>query len=235
MRYDFTVNERFCLEIRHAGRERQPVLIVDDFLRDPDSMVRYAVNEARFQPSPFSYPGIVAPAPEAYIDTLARVLVPMIGDAFGVKPDTAFLSECFFAIATYPPEQLHFGQRLPHVDDVDPGLVAVLHYLCDSSQGGTALYRHRATGYESLTEEQNRQVKSLNAPEIAANPLPAEYPNASTRLYEQTAYFDARFNRVIIYRSQILHSMAADANTKFHPDPRIGRLTTNTFLRFELA
>ena len=235
MDYDFTVNQRFSVQTQHVGRERQPVLILEDFVRDADALVRYATNESRFAPSPLSYPGVVAPAPAGYVDSLVGALLPVIGATFGVKVETAFLSDCFFAIATFGPEQLHFGQRLPHVDDFDPGLIAVLHYLCDGTKGGTALYRHRATGYESLTEEQNREVQRVNAPEIAKNPLPPVYPSASTPLYEQTARFDAKFNRLIAYRSRILHSMAVDPNTVLHPEPRTGRLTVNTFLRFELA
>jgi hypothetical protein len=233
MEYDLSVNERFSVETRHIGQERQPALVLDNYLRDPDAMVSYAATESRFQPSPLAYPGIIAPAPEAYIDGLVRVLVPMIADTFKVKADTAYLSDCFFAIATFPPQQLHFGQRLPHVDGFDPGLIAVLHYLCDSKYGGTALYRHRATGYETLTKEQNDHMKSLIAQDIAKNPIPAQYPNANNRLFEQTACFEAKFNRLVVYRSRILHSMVVDANTKLHPDPRAGRLTVNTFLHFE--
>ena len=208
---------------------------MEDFLRDPQAMVRYAANEAQFKPSPLAYPGIIAPAPEAYVEGLVRVLVPMIGETFGVKVDTAYLADCFFAIATFTAEQLHFGQRLPHVDGFDPGLIAVLHYLCTGAHGGTALYRHRATGYESLTEEQNDHMKSLIVQDIARNPTPPQYPNADNRLFEQTASFEAKFNRLIVYRSRILHSMMVDSNTKLNPDPRIGRLTTNTFLHFEVA
>jgi hypothetical protein len=208
---------------------------VDNFLRDPEAMVRYAVHEARFKASPLAYPGIIAPAPPAYVDELVRVLVPMIGNTFGVKPDTAYLAECFYAIATFSPEQLHFGQRLPHTDSVDPGMIAVLHYLCADTHGGTALYRHRATGYESLTKEQRDHMKSLIVQDIARDPIPAQYPNAANRLFEQTACFQAKFNRLLIYRSRILHSMVVDANAKLDPDPREGRLTTNTFFVFELA
>jgi hypothetical protein len=235
MNYDFRVNEHPTIQTLHVGHEKQAVLILDDFARDAESLVRYAAEHAQFKPSTLAYPGVVAPAPDPYADGLVTALLPLLGASYGVNPDTAFLRDCFFAIATVPPEQLHFGQRLPHVDDFDPGLFAVLHYLCDPSQGGTALYRHRATGYESLTMERTNEVHRLNAPELANAPLPAAYPSASTPLYEQTAYLDAVFNRVVVYRSRILHSMAASRGTRFHPDPRIGRLTINTFLKFDLT
>jgi Family of unknown function (DUF6445) len=196
-------------------------------------MVRYAVHESQFEPSPLAYPGIIAPAPEAYIDGLVRVLVPIIGDTFAVKVDTAHLTECNLSIATIPPEKLHFGQRLPHVDDFSSGTIAILHYLC--TQGGTAWYRHQATGYETLDREKHDHMKRLMVAEVARNPLPAQYPNANDRLFEQMAYFQATYNCVIAYRSKILHSMSVDANTNLSPDPRVGRLTVNSFLRFESA
>jgi Family of unknown function (DUF6445) len=234
MPYDLSINDGFSAQTLTAGRERQPVLVIDDFLRDPEAMVRYAANEARFQPSTAMYPGIVAPVPDAYIHALLEVLGPMLGPTFGVLVDTAFLSDGFFAILTFPPEKLHFRQRLPHVDDYDPGMIAILHYF--TTQGGTALYRHRATGYEALDREKNQRMQSLNAQEIAARPaLPPEYMRGSNRLFEQTACLKAKFNRLIAYRGSILHSMVVDDNTTLNPNPRVGRLTTNVFLRFERA
>jgi hypothetical protein len=62
MDYDFAVNQRFSVQTQHVGRERQPVLILEDFLRDASALVRYAANESRFGSSPLSYPGVIAPA-----------------------------------------------------------------------------------------------------------------------------------------------------------------------------
>jgi hypothetical protein len=232
MPYDLTVNERISVQTHLVGRERQPILVMDDYLRDPEALVRYAASEAPFKPSQAMYPGIVAPMPDAYVEGLLDVLGPMMGATFGVKVDTAFLSDSYFAIVTFPPEQLHFRQRLPHVDDYDPGMIAILHYLCD--QGGTALYRHRATGYESLNQEQNQHMQSLVTQDIASKgAIPPQYVSASNRLFEQTASFQAKFNRLLAYRGSILHSMYVDANTKLDPNPRVGRLTANVFLRFE--
>jgi hypothetical protein len=231
---DFAVNEQLSVQTHYVGRERQPVLVVDNFLREPGAMVRYATTEARFNPSPTLYPGVVGPVPDAYVDALASGLVPLMANTFGVKADTAYLADCFFALATFPPEQLHFRQRLPHVDGFDPGLIAVLHYLCDGSQGGTALYRHRAAGFESLTKEQSEHMHALIAQDIAKNAVPAQYVSANNRLFEQTASFEAKFNRLLVYRGQILHSMLINANTKLSPDPRVGRLTANSSFSFEL-
>jgi hypothetical protein len=235
MPYDFAVNTRFSREVHHVGRERQPIVVVDDFLRDPEAVVRYAGSDARFGPPPKTYPGIIAPLPDAYIDALVGALGQLLGDAFGLKLDTAFLVDSFIGIATFTPEELHYGQRLPHVDEYNPGQLALLHYLCAESQGGTAMYRHRTTGYETLSAEKHYEMNSLITQEIAQNPLPARYVGADNPLFEQTASFDAKFNRLIIYRGQMLHSMSVAPSTRLSPDPRVGRLTANTFLHFDPA
>jgi hypothetical protein len=234
MPYDFSSNKSFSVETQYAGHERQPVLIVDNYARDPEGLVTYAAKEAQFAPSPALYPGIIARIPDAYCESLLNGLGEKIGEMFDVKPETAYLTNCFFALATYPPQQLHYRQRIPHVDEYGPGVIAMVHYLCDSTRGGTGLYRHRATGYESLTKEQHQHMQSLIAQEVAnQGPFPPQYVGADTPLFEQTLCMDARFNRLVIYRGSILHSMVIDHNTRLDPNPRVGRLTINTFLSFE--
>ena len=51
-----------------------------------------------------------------------------------------------FSMVTAPPASLSPAQRAPHFDAVDPGYLAVLHYLSDTSGSGTAFYRQRSTG-----------------------------------------------------------------------------------------
>ncbi len=236
MSYDATPNETFPVQTLLVGREQQPVLIVDDYLRDPDSVVRFAVNEAQFRPSPVYYPGVVAPTPAPYLEALASRLRPLIARTFGVNPATAEILSHFYAIVTLPAEQLQPMQLVPHVDNFHPHQIAILHYLFPGDQGGTAFFRHRATGYESLDAERFAAVQALNAQDIAVNgPLPARYVDADNRLFEQTARIESRFNRLLIYRSRVLHSGLIGPQTRLSPDPRVGRLTTNTFLRFAPA
>ena len=217
-----------------VGVERQPVLVIDDFLKHPEAMVEYAVHDAKFGPPKTVYPGVVAQTPTAYVNALAHGLGQLIASTFQVKLETAKLTDNFFGIITIPPDQLQFLQRLPHVDCCDAGRVAILHYLCDGDQGGTAFYRHRATGYETLDSDRFAEMCSMVEREVRVSGLPpAEYPSAAHRLYEQTAAVEARFNRLLVYRSFVLHSGQIGPQTRLDPDPRIGRLTTNTFISFD--
>jgi hypothetical protein len=233
MSYEFDPNPEFRWDVTFVGRERQPVVIVDDFLRAPDSMVRYACEQARFGPSPLYYPGVVAPTPPPYVASLASGLARIVPGLFGVRLPPLRVVTSFYAIVTLPPDQLLPIQRRPHTDSSDPGQIAILHYLCDSSQGGTAFYRFRPTGYESLDEQRkDEMVRLIEEDADSHGPSPAEYITADNRLFEQTAQIEARFNRVLVYRSRVLHSGQFGSQTIRDPDPRVGRLTTNTFVLF---
>ena len=39
MDYDFSPNANLTMETHHIGRERQPLLVIDDYLRDPESLL----------------------------------------------------------------------------------------------------------------------------------------------------------------------------------------------------
>jgi hypothetical protein len=56
------------------------------------------------------------------------------------------------------------------------------------------------------------------------------YISGSTDIYEQTACFQARANRALIYRGHLLHCADLPANLDYTADPRHARLTVNTFL-----
>lgn len=231
--YDFSPNPNATIETTYVGNERQPLIIVEDCLLYPKTVVEYAATAVRFGPPKQMYPGIVAPAPQQYALALLNVIAARVRDTFGVKIEQARVNS-FFALTTLPPGQLNIGQRLPHIDTPNPNQIAVLHYLCDASHGGTAFYRHRQSGFESCDEQQYVQLANMLKADADQNgSMPPEYILGSNRLYEQTASVDAKFNRVIIYRSKVLHSGSVSPTANLSPDPRIGRLTVNTFLAFQ--
>ena len=233
MPYDFSPNPNPSIQTLQVGSEKQPVLVVDDILLHPESVVDFAAKEARFGPPKQMYPGVVAATPQEYVRGLMQTLAPLIRDTFGVSIERAKVNS-FFATVTLRPEQLNIGQRLPHIDTPNPTQIAILHYMCDASHGGTAFYRHRGTGYESCDNDQFMAVvKMLQEDEAQNGPLPASYITGSNRIYEQTAQVDAKFNRALVYRSRVFHSASISPTANFSPDPRVGRLTANTFLAFQ--
>ena len=104
----------------------------------------------------------------------------------------------------------------------------MLHYLCEPMHGGTAFYRHRATGFETITRERLAAYMDSLQRELETNGPPPQYLTGSDSRFEQIEAVEARFNRVLLYRSQVLHSGSVNA-AALSDDPRHGRLTANAF------
>jgi hypothetical protein len=135
-------------------------------------------------------------------------------------------------MATLPAEAANLAQRLPHIDTTQPSQLAILHYLCGPEHGGTAFYRHRATGFEAIDPNRGPAYFTALRGEIAGEDGPDGYIVGSGDLFEQTAAVTPVFNRVIVYASNLLHAGVLPARP-LSLDPRLGRLTANTFFRFE--
>lgn len=230
----FNVNPARTVQTVRIGNKRNPVIVIDNILDEPDTLVEFAATAARFVVPQNWYPGLRAePLPEPYVIEVIRALHPIIGEVFDLPTDGGVQANTYFGLATLAPEKLSLLQRLPHFDTQNPRQIALLHYLCDKSHGGTSFFRHRSTGIESIAEDGARAYFSAINAELARNgPRPARYMSGDDDMFEAAARFDAKFNRMLIYRSCFLHS--ADINTAMglSSDPRIGRLTANIFLTY---
>ncbi|MDP5279508.1 DUF6445 family protein [Sphingomonas sp. DG1-23] len=213
---------------RRIGAERQPIAIVDGFHSDPDALRESAIAAA-FAPGRHHYPGIRAPLPGDYFAQVRPALAPVLRAVFGLGAGVELL-DASFSIVTAPPGDLAVEQRLPHVDAVQPGRIALVHYLAPEGGDGTAFFRHRATGFETIDAARSGDyLAALNA-ELRANPPAAAYPFGDTVLFERIAHVEARYNRAVIYRSALLHSGAIAPDAVLDSDPATGRLTVTAFL-----
>jgi hypothetical protein len=231
--YDFSLRPSLALSLERIGLERESVLLVEGALNRAEDLVEYAANEVCFDPvwgPSGGYPGIRAPAPLDYVESVVRVLDPSIRRAFGLERVKLARAECSFSLVTLPPERLAPLQRIPHVDTTDPLQFALLHYLCGPDHGGTAFYRHRATGFETLTPERQATYEAARAAELEG--VPPAYIDGDGPHYERTAAFDAAFDRMLVYRSRTFHSGRIAAGQALSPDPRRGRLTANIFVNY---
>ena len=213
------------------GREQQPVVIIDDFSSAFPALKAAAASQS-FQPRGAFYPGVRAPAQVNYLAERLNLLTSIIKEVFGLTAGMRIL-ECNFSLVTTPPADLAPIQCLPHFDGVDPGRLALLHYLCSEEQGGTAFYRHKATGYETVTSGRFDAYKAALEAEAETLGLPPKryFCEEDSAQFERIGTVKARPNRLIIYRSITLHS--GDIQPDFTPDvdPRTGRLTINTFFQ----
>jgi hypothetical protein len=230
----FSLNASPSVDVQVLGREGEPVVVVDDLLADPDAFVDLVADTCRFTPQqgPANYyPGVRAHAPDGYLQAVTRALAPLVMRTFPELAGRPVRGSDCMSLVTLTPEALNLAQRVPHTDTPNATQIAILHYLCEPSHGGTGFFRHRATGFETITpERQQTYFETLHA-ELQAAP-PQGYVKGCTPLFDQIGAVEARFNRAIFYRSRLLHSGKIGETFDFSPDPRRGRLTGNVFLIF---
>lgn len=232
--YDFSLNPQATSRLRHIGSEGEPLLEIDGLLRDPGALVDYAAEEARFERAygpEGGYPGVRAPAPLDYVEAVVRAVDPLLREALGLQGVRLGKAECNLSLVTLPAASLAAAQREPHVDTSDPLQFAFLHYLCPSRFGGTAFYRHRSTGFETLRPERLDIYEAARERERREEGR-AGYIASDTGCFLQIATVEAAPNRLAIYRSRVLHSGQIAPDAPLSADPRRGRLTANIFLTY---
>lgn len=217
------------MRIDYVGDEHEPVVIIDNFAPDPERWIEDAAR-SRLEVVGEFYPGLRARAPVAYFDglkpVLARVAREVFGHASGIK-----LVRALYSVATSHSGQLTLPQRIPHVDDLATGALAVVHYLSREDFGGTAFYRHRSTGFETIDASRHASYMSALMADFATHGEPAPaYIDADTPIFERIARYDCVFNRALVYRSRLLHCGTLPNGFDLPADPRTGRLTVASFL-----
>ena len=224
------LHPEFAYRVDHIGNERQPVLVIDNFFRDADSLVGYCASTAKFDAEQGLYPGLRFPAPGLYIEAMSKHLSGLIYSVFELPTGGRRGVKSVFSMVATRPDQLQPPQSVPHSDSAKMTDLAAVHYLCGAEQGGTSLYRHRATGFEYVDEQRLDGYRTVIAEQEQQSDFPTGYMNGSNHLFEQIASYDALFNRIIIYRCTSLHSGNIAPDFSFDPNPRTGRLTINTFI-----
>ena len=221
---------RLQVSVTQVGIERAPVIVVDNFVSNPDELVEDAATEHPFRPFAMYYPGVKSPVPPMYALAVYQILKDPIRTVFGLEGLDVIMADSDFRMVTRPSEGLHPRQLVPHYDGPDPNAIVVLHYLATRPFGGTSMYRHRATGFERIAGNRVPHFEETVNREIAED-RPQDYIDGDTGLFERIATFPNVFNRAVIYRGISLHSGDIAAGP-FEPDPRLGRLTANTVLLF---
>lgn len=217
------------VRLRHIGAERQPLMIVDDVLDDPQDMIEAARAAVFYVPEHTHYPGINARLPETYYQTVVTALRGPIEAAFGLSRSIYLRYFGFFALATTGIDAAQPIQTIPHHDSPDPDRLAMVHYFCRGQFGGTGFFRHKTTGFESVDPTRLETYIAAASRELSETGKTERYAGADMTNYELIGEAEPVFNRLIVYRSHVLHSalLGAEAGSA---DPAQGRLTANGFI-----
>ncbi len=223
-------------EIRPIGDAGQ-VVIVDDFLLNPQELIDFAVtNSRRFTVPPKSYPGFTLPLSPSSSQDVQRFIRSTMSKHFGFLRGGIGLTT-ILSMTTLAPHQLSNLQRLCHTDPKtapDRQNYAALVYLFEDGRlGGTGFYRWKQ---RELIEEAT--ALELQNPAAALEFLqahfptynePAAYLTASNEIVELIDVVPAKFNRFVFYAGDVPHSAYIAHPERLTDNFREGRLTLNFF------
>ena len=230
-----TINPNLTFSVQRIGNEQTPIIIVDNFFSSPETLMELAASEPSFTGQKTDYyPGVRKPISGDYAEQSLNVIEPIIREIFAVpSANTSQVSLGAFSLATTPADKLRPIQCVPHIDTHHPYQFAVVHYLCSEHYGGTSFYRHKVTGYETITDARLEKYFQTLKQEVMSGGLPKlEYINGDTPLFIRIANVEVKFNRAVIYLSNALHAGNINETLGLSANPKDGRLTANIFINF---
>lgn len=216
-------------QVQYIGTERQPVILIDDFVSDPQALVEEATS-LPYMNIGAHYPGVRALLPTARLHEFMPGIAELVLTTFECGTELRPI-EAYYSVVTTLAGALTPIQRLPHFDGLERERIALLHFLSTDHTSGTAFYRHRSTGFETVDAARYPRFTKALEDDVARHGLPSSaYISADTAIYEQIACFEGQYNRALVYRGHALHCAFLPDELSFSADPRQGRLTVNTFL-----
>lgn len=224
-------NPGLRLQVRRIGAEGAPLLVIDQAVADPDRLVRKAAR-GHFAAQGSMFPGVRIRAPLSYEVFLEQLLRPLLAEHFGLPARGRMVFPlCHYSLVTLPPERLAFLQRIPHIDSVQENGLATVHYLFRGDWGGTAFYRHRSTGFESVDASRHAAYyQALDEESRRQDAVGPGYINGDSALFAQIGSVEGVYNRMVVYRRNALHSGNIDSARVPPADVQAGRLSINSFI-----
>ncbi|MCM8557986.1 DUF6445 family protein [Sphingomicrobium sediminis] len=217
------------VQVYRLGKDQEPLVIVDNFTGQAEAL-RKAGEGLDYQRVGPAYPGVRAPAPEGYLHAQRPILMKILQEIFGVR-ERVDLKGSMYSLVTDNPDDLGPLQRVPHYDSAQGEMMAAMHYLGGPEDGGTAFYRHNATGFEAITPEREPIYNEAMQREADKFGMPeARYFHGDNDRYTMIAQVQSVPDRFALYRGRLLHSGIIPDDAKLSDDPAKGRLTLNSFM-----
>lgn len=228
----FAFNPNASVSAARLGACPITVTVADNVLLRPKLLAEFALGQQFVEDDSNLYPGVRARVPPEFSRPfhawLGRTLhcTGMLEEGCHICDDVSF-----FSIVNKSRANLLPLQRIPHYDSTDPAVFAAVIYLFHRADSGTSFYRHRMTGYEKITgDNQENYRTALNRNMKKLGPPAREYANGSNDLFERTHSVDSAFNRIVIYSGNVLHAANIDGSLFDGDDNSRWRLTVTSLM-----
>jgi Family of unknown function (DUF6445) len=207
-------------------------VVIDNALANPQGLADWAATQTLRPPVGYPYPGKVLDAPTAVTQGVAEYFAQHARARLGGRRTLDLTVRV--SMVTVPPDQLEPRQWQCHRDRVanDPSAVlfaaSVLYLFSNPALGGTSFYVPRLSA--TKTDQMQADSQLLNSQEFQKrHGVQPGYMAGSNVYFERVARVPAAWNRIIFYDGGLFHSGDIDEPRLLSDDPRIGRLSLNSF------
>lgn len=213
--------------------DRATCFVIDNALLEPERLRDWATaRRDAFREVDFNaYPGVYHIPPNTLGKALNAYYHAHIEPRFDVRG--LLQMESRLAMVTRPAKSLQPMQCLCHSDQAGSPdryriLATVLYLFEDPSLGGTRFYQPAVDA--QAIRDLFRDSSTMSPQEFArVHGIEPGYMRGSNDFFTQIGEVPARWNRMIVYDGNILHSGDIGDDRRLTDDPASGRLTYNGF------
>ncbi|WP_462176838.1 DUF6445 family protein [Pseudoalteromonas gelatinilytica] len=231
----YQLNKDYKVSQVFIGEINETVIIVDEFLHNLEPVYQFATETAYFQPVGSDgtlYPGKRDEMPAPYYRAFEQLLNELLDQGTITSGENnLYLHRCKLSLVTQNADELNTLQRMPHIDSTDDKTFAAVHYLSDKEWGGTGIYKYLPDNIIRVTADNQNSVHNMIADTEKHSATHQGYLNETTELFEKVVDIEAKINRLVIYKSNLLHSAALLNHKKYCSDLNNSRLSISSFFR----
>lgn len=231
---NYALNPHYKLDVIHIESIGEDIIIIDNFLKSIEPVIHFANHFAYLEPIGSDgtlFPGKRDTMPKPYYRVFEQLFATLNDKGVFKGKQNLYLHRCKLSLVTQKSGDLNILQRIPHIDSTDDNTYAAVHYIKGKESNGTAIYRYKPKNLVKITDENQHAFLELIEETKKHESQHCGYLNSDTSLFEQVVSIEAKENRIVLYKSNLLHCASLDNNVDYTADIRHGRLSISSFFR----
>ena len=214
----FAFNEEIRVKVEKVGNEK--VVIIDNFYKHPEKIqeLALAIPSTRSPTLMHALPGsrVEATYYFGHFGDIIPQIIQKVFDEDSHLVDLNLVQDCLnhatFLVNVQESEEARNSPRVPHLDNLSDGRYAIGIYLNSPQDctGGTAFYKFKG----------KQTVDLLNSvdPDLLAYDF---YVQETDEHWEKIYLAEMKFNRLVMYKQNMLHTPYIPANSFTNETPRL--------------